>query len=333
MKILVTGASGFLGARLVRLLLLEGHRVRGTFRPGDDLRLLDGMDLELQACDLLDQRRTRQAASGMDAVMHVAALVSFDPALYWQQLRVNVEGTALLLRACQEAGVKRLVFTSTVNTLGAPPPGTTGDEQTPFDWGPWRLGYMDSKRGAEQLVLGAAAQGLHAVCVLPGTFFGPGDINVNAGQYIVQCARGRLRAAPPGGTSVVHVDDVAQGHLLALQHGERGRRYILGGENLTYRALFSLVATAVGRAPPAVTLPAPLLSGLGRGAGWLRARAGLQLPFSPGLARAACARLFYSSDRARGELGYSFRPAARAIEDAVRWYRRQGLVLKSARRP
>jgi len=282
--------------------------------------------VEAVACDVLDEGGTRRATRGMEAVFHVAAMVSFEPAHYWQQMRVNVQGTQVLLDACREAGVSRLVYTSTVSTLGAPRPGQVGHEGTVFDWQPWRLGYMDSKKAAEELVNAAARDGMDALSVLPGTFFGPGDINQNAGQYVLQCAKGRLRAAPPGGTSVVHVDDVARGHLLALERGQRCGRYILGGENLTYRRLFSIIARAVGRTPPAVTLPATVVRAAAQASDWLRSRAGAPLPLSAGLARAACSRLFYSSDHARRELGYTFRPAREAVEDAVRWYAAEGVL-------
>lgn len=326
MRVLVTGVSGFLGARLARLLCEQGHQVRGTYRPGDETRVLDGLQIEAVACDVLDEGGTRRAVSGVEAVFHVAAMVSFDPAHYWQQMRVNVDGTRVMLDACEEAGVSRLVHTSTVSALGAPDRGQVGHEGTPFDWTPWRLGYMDSKKAAEDLVTGRAQDGLDALSVLPGTFFGPGDVNNNAGQYILQCARGVLRAAPPGGTSVVHVDDVAQGHLAALQRGQRGGRYVLGGENLTYHRLFSIIAEELGRPPPAVILPRALMGAAGRASDWLRSRAGAPLPLTAGLCRAACAELFYASDHARRELGYSFRPARQAIEDAVGWYEKEGLL-------
>ncbi len=326
MRVLVTGASGFLGARLARLLCAEGHKVRGTYRPGDRLDVLADLELEAVACDVLDEAGTRAAVEGAEAVFHVAAMVTFDPADYWKQMRVNVDGTRVLLAACGAAGVSRLVHTSTVNTLGAPRPGTVGHEGTPFDWGRFRLGYMDSKKASEDLVTAAAREGVNACSVLPGTFFGPGDVNQNAGTYVLQCARGNLKAAPPGGTSVVHVDDVARGHLLALERGARGGRYVLGGENLTYRQLFSVIAEAVGRPPPAVTLPAGLMSAAAGASDWLRSRLGAPLPLSAGLARAASSRLFYSSHHARRELGYTFRPAHDAIADAVAWYRARGLL-------
>jgi dihydroflavonol-4-reductase len=221
--------------------------------------------------------------------------------------------------------VRRFVHTSTVNTLGRPPRGTIGDEGTPFDWGLLRLGYMDSKRASEEAVLEAAGDGLDALAVLPGTMFGPGDINANAGSYVLQAARGRLLLAPPGGTSVVHVDDVARGHLLALRRGARGARYILAGENLRYRELFALIASELGVRPPLATLPASALRAVGLAARWAE-RAGVDLPAGEGALVAAGAELFYSSARAQRELGYEFRPAREAVRDAVRWYRAQGVL-------
>ncbi len=323
MRILLTGASGFLGARIARLLCSSEHPVRAAFHPREDAQLLRGLPLQLFPCDLLDELCTRRAVEGVDTVIHTAALVSFDPRRYADQVRVNVEGTRLLLGAACRAQVGCFIYTSTVNTLGAPPAGQVGDERTPFDWHPWRLGYMDSKKAAEDLVLRASGR-LRALSLLPGTLFGPGDIHLNAGQYILQIARGLGLAAPPGGTCVAHVDDVARGHLRALSRGSTGERYVLGGENLSYPELFRLIAEELGQRPPQLTLPAGALRLAGRVADRLGRRLGAPLPFSEGLAVAACSRLYYSSAKAQRELGYRFRPAAEAIADAVRWYRQAG---------
>jgi dihydroflavonol-4-reductase len=324
-KTLVTGATGFVGSRVARLLREAGHEVRTTGRPGDPTDGLDGLGCAHLACDLLDAEATRAAVRGVEAVFHVAAMVTFDPALYERQMRVNVEGTRLLLDAARAEGVRRVVYTSTVSTLGIPAAGTRGDESTPFDWGRWHLGYMDSKKAAEDVVLAAAAGGLDAVCVLPGTMFGPGDRFFSAGTFVREGARGRLVLAPPGGTTVVHVDDVARGHLLALERGRRGARYVLGGEAVSYRALFTWIAEEVGRPPPRATLPALALR-LGGRAGDLLRGLGLPLPFSEGLAVAGSVELYYSSALAERELEYAYRPAREGIRDAVAWYRERGLL-------
>ncbi|MDY0001047.1 MAG: NAD-dependent epimerase/dehydratase family protein [Polyangia bacterium] len=326
-KVLLTGATGHLGGRLLRELTSSGYEVRASYRPGDPLTALDGIECEHFPADLLDREALDGLSAGVDAVCHLAAWVTFQPKHYEAQLRINVEGTRLLLAAARRAGVRRFLYTATVNTLGIPrPPGSFGDEDTPFDWGPYRLGYMDSKRAAEEAVLAAGAPGFETLSVNPGTMFGPGDVFGSAGSYILEAARGRLLFALPGGTTVAHVDDVARGHRLALEGGLPGRRYILGGEAVPYAKLFGWINQALGRPGPFFTLPALGLLAAGRLSDGLRDRLGLPVPFSEGLAMAACAPLYYSSARAERELGYSARPAREAVEDAVAWYRFTGRI-------
>jgi len=334
MSFLVTGGTGMLGSRLARLLLETGQRVRITYRPGDSTRAVDDLSaLDHRPADLLDPGGLAAAVEGVEAVFHTAALVSFQLKHYARQMTVNVEGTRLLLEAAARAGVRRFVHTSTVNTLGAPRGGARGDEQTPFDWARYRIGYMDSKRASEQLVLDAAARtaaagGLDTVCALPGTLFGPDDVNLNASSYILLVHRLRGRwVALPGGTSAVHVDDVACGHLLALERGQRGERYILGGEPVSYAELCSAIAEELGLGPRrGIVLPERPLRMAGRAADWLQARTGLPLPLSEGLIAAGCARCYYSSDKAARELGWRFRPWREAIRDAVAWLRATGVI-------
>jgi dihydroflavonol-4-reductase len=318
--LLVTGATGFLGSRVVKLLLEDGYRVRATGHPDDPV---GDLACEYLPCDLLDEKTTAKALDGVSSVFHVAALVTFRPDLYEKQMRVNVQGTRILLEASREAGIERFVYTSTVNTLGVPPEGEVGDESTVFNWEPYRLGYMDSKHAAEKLVL---ESGLDAVCVLPVTMFGPGDVFFNAGTYIRETARGRALLAPPGGTTVAHVDDVARGHWLAHQKGKRGERYILGGEPQSYLEIFNMIAEELGRRPPLGSAPAFLLRWAGRQSDRLRKHLRIPVPLSEGLMVAGCSHLYYSSQKAGQELGYRFRPARQAIRDAVNWYREKGMI-------
>jgi len=322
---LVTGGTGMLGAGIARLLLSQGWRVRLTYLPGDTTLAVQGLQAEHRPADLLDRDALAWALEGVEVVFHTAALVTFDPALYGRQMQINVEGTRRMLQLAAAAKVRRLVHTSTVNTLGVPRAGV-GHEETPFDWAPHHLGYMDSKRAAEQLVLEAAHQGqVPAVAVLPGTLFGPGDAHHNAGSYIRLVARSPLILAPPGGTTVAHVDDVAAGHLLALERGAVGQRYILGGEPMTYVEIFTAIAAALGRCGRVHQLPRVLMEAAGR-LGSAARGVGLPTPLTVGLARAACANLFYTSDRARKDLGWSFRPGRDAIRDGIQWYRELGWV-------
>jgi dihydroflavonol-4-reductase len=323
---LVTGGTGMLGSRIAKILASRGDRVVVTYRPGDTTAALDGIAAEHRPADLLDPASLEPMFRGVDVVFHTAALVTFDPGLYDVQMRVNLDGTKAVISACRRTGVRRMIHTSTVNTLGIPAPGTLGHEGTPFDWAPWRLGYMDSKKAAEDAVVEACRDGLDAVCVLPGTLFGPGDAHFNAGSYIRAAARGLLLAAPPGGVTAAHVDDVALGHLLALERGRTGERYILGGGTVSYRDLFGLIAREVGGREPLFTIPESVLMGAGWAGSFLRDRLGIPCPAIAGVSAAACAGLYYSSAKARRELGWEHRPVAEGVRDAIGWYRERGMI-------
>jgi dihydroflavonol-4-reductase len=314
-----------LGSRIARVLAESGHEVTVTYRPGDSIQALGDLKVEHRPADLLDGEAVANAVAGAEVVFHTAALVSFRPELYETQMAVNVEGTRNVLDAAKEAGVRRVVHTSTVNTLGIPPTGTVGDEDTPFNWARFRLGYMDSKRAAEELALSAPDE-VDVVAVLPGTLFGPADVNLNAASYVRLVARSPFLAfAPPGGTTVAHVDDVAAGHLLALWRGRRGERYVLGGEPTSYRTMFTLIARALGKRRRVVELPEGALRGAGRAAAWI-AEHGFAAPLTEGMTTAICAELYYSSRKAVSELGWSFRSAREAIIASVDWCRGQGIV-------
>ena len=318
--LLVTGATGFLGSRIANMLAEDGHQLRCTGHPNDPVSDIPG---EYIPCDLLDEKTTQKAMEGVTAVFHVAAMVTFLPALYDKQMQVNVEGTRILLHAAEKAGVKRFVYTSTVNVLGIPPKGELGDENTPFNWAPCRLGYMDSKHAAEKLVL---QSDLDTVCALPVTMFGPGDVFLNAGSYIKESARGRAILAPPGGTTVAHVDDVAYGHKLVYEKGKPGERYILGGEPLSYMEILTMIAKELGRRPPLAKAPGSLLRWIGRQSDRLRNHLRIPIPLSEGVAVAGSSHLYYSHKKAERELGYTARPAREAIRDAVAWYRKKGMI-------
>lgn len=320
-RVLVTGASGHLGGRVTRALLAAGYAVRATHRPGDPDTALEGLGCERAPADLLDRAALAEVAQGMDAVCHCAAWVTFRPERYEAQWTVNVGGTLNLLAAAQATGVRRFLHVATVNTLGIPMPGALGDEHTPFDWARYHLGYMDSKRVAESEVLAANRQGFETLSVNPVTLFGPGDALGSAGAYLLQADRGRLLAAPPGGTSVAHVDDVARGVRLALERGQPGSRAVLGGEAVPYAVLYRWCNAEVGRPGPFATLPAAPLRVAGRLADWLRRAGGPSVPWSEGLAVAATSGLYYSAAHAGRALGYQSRPARQAVADHAAWLR------------
>lgn len=326
-KVLVTGGSGFIGGKVALLLAARGYGVRAFYRKGDDARLLDGSSVERIEGDIGDEALLAEAARGCAGVFHAAGNVSFREADRAVQYRVNVEGTRAVVSACRKAGVRRLVHTSTVNAIGLPlPAGSVGDESTPWSDVMDRFGYFVTKREAERIALRACGPSLDVVAVCPGTVFGPGDVNVNAGSYVLALARYPVFFYPGGGTSCAHVDAVAEGHLRAYLKGRPGRRYILGGENLTYAQMFATIADVLGRPRPRWRLPAPLAVAAAAAVEAAAGRLGVGAKLSADAARAGELTFFFSSDRAVRELGYEMIPFRRAVEDAVAWYRREGML-------
>ena len=247
MTTLVTGATGFIGTRLAAALIERGESVRVLRRAGSRLDGLANLPVEHCIGDILDADSLARAVDGCAVVYHVAAVST-----YWREApetiyNVNVEGTRQVMTACLKNGMPRVVYTSSVAAIGIPFDVSPGTEETPFDPISAAWPYADSKRLAEEEVCRAVAQGLSAVIVNPGVVIGAGDHNLVSGSMIIQLARHPLPAVPPGGMCIVDVDAVVQGHLLAAQSGRAGERYILGGENLTYREVAATIAQVVGR--------------------------------------------------------------------------------------
>jgi dihydroflavonol-4-reductase len=324
---LVTGATGFVGSAVVRALLARGHSVRVLARPGGDRRNLAGLAVEIAEGRLEDAASLAAAVVGCRYVFHVAAdyrLWVPDPTAMF---RANVDGTRTLMEAALAAGVERIVYTSSVATLGLVA-GGEADEETPS--GPEDMigPYKGSKFAAEAVVREmVAARGLPAVIVNPSTPIGPGDVKPTpTGRIIVEAARGRMPGYVDTGLNVVHVDDVAVGHLLAAARGEIGRRYILGGENLSLAAILAEVAEAVGRKAPRLKVPYAVVLPVAVGAEAI-ARVTRREPFiTLDGARMSRKKMFFSSARAMRELGYSPRAARVAIADAVAWFETNGYL-------
>ena len=308
MTTLVTGASGFLGSAVLRALLERGEPVRALVRPRSNRRNLDGLPIEVALGDLTDRRSLVHAVRGCQAVFHVAAdyrLWAADPA---ELYRTNVDGTRTLLEAAGEAGVARILYTSSVATLGSRPDGEPADECTPSELDGMVGHYKRSKYLAEQAVGELAGRGLPVVIVNPSAPIGPRDIRPTpTGRMVLEAARGRFPAYVDTGLNVVHVDDAAKGHLLGFERGRIGQRYVLGGENLTLGEILGTIAQLVGRR-------APRLRGGGE-----------PLLTTDGL-RMARKRMYFSSALAERELGFRTRPALEALRDALDWYRRHGYL-------
>ncbi len=319
---LVTGATGFVGSAVARVLLARGHRLRLFVRPGGDRRNIAGLDAELAEGDLRDPASLAAAAEGCRYLMHVAAdyrLWVPDPEAMMQ---ANVAGTRALLLAAQSRGVERMVYCSSVAALGLVGDGTVADETTPVH--PERIIgiYKKSKYLAERAVLDLVAEhAMPVVIVNPSTPVGPRDIKPTpTGKMIRDAAQGRMPAYVETGLNIVHVDDVAEGHALALERGVVGERYILGGEDYALGELFALVSQVAGRRPPRVKLPIAPLYPLALACEAL-ARFGVAPVVTRETLGMARKKMFFSSAKARAELGYAPRPAVEAVRDAVAWFR------------
>ncbi|MFQ5984285.1 MAG: hopanoid-associated sugar epimerase [Alphaproteobacteria bacterium] len=329
MTTLVTGASGFVGSAVVRRLLAAGHRVRALVRRGSDRRNIDGLAVEAAIGDVTDRKSLDQAMVGCTALFHVAADYRLWVPRPHEIYETNVAGTRNVMLAAAEAGVTRIVYTSSVATLGFNPDGSPADEDTPVTIDDMIGHYKRSKFLAEAEVRGLVEEGgLPAVIVNPSTPVGPRDIKPTpSGRMVVEAAAGRMPAYVDTGLNLVHVDDVADGHLLAFERGGPGERYILGGQNMTLREILASIARLIGRSPPRIRLShVVVLPAAYAAEAWVRLRGRGEPLVNVDSVRMARKRMFYSADKARRELGFDPRPAAEALCDAVDWFRRHGYL-------
>ena len=333
MRALVTGATGFVGAAVARALLGEGWDVRVLVRGGSDRRNVTSLSVEQVVGDLTDTPSLERALAGCEAVFHVAADYRLWAPRPQELYRTNVEGTACLLDAAQRAGVRRIVYTSSVATVGIQPHGPPGTEDTPVGLADMIGHYKRSKFLAEERARDAAARGIPVVIVNPSTPIGPGDVKPTpTGQIVLDAARGRTPAYVDTGLNIVHVDDVAAGHLLAFHRGRIGERYILGGEDMTLRQILTLIAQLVGRSPPRIRLPHGAVLPVAYISELYARLTGRPTRVTVEGVRMARKRMFFSSDKAVRELGYRSRPPTEAFTDALRWFEEHG-YLTTHRRP
>jgi dihydroflavonol-4-reductase len=325
---LVTGAAGFVGSAVVRALVATGDSVRALVRPGSDLRNLDGLTIDLAMGDLRDTASLERALSGCSTLYHVAAdyrlWVPDPPTIY----AINVEGTRALMQAALELGIERVVYTSSVATLGLRADRTAADEETPVSIDDMIGHYKRSKFLAEEVVRELVRErGLPAVIVNPSAPVGPRDLKPTpTGRTVLDAAAGRMPAYVDTGLNIVHVDDVATGHLLACRHGRAGERYILGSENMSLREILAVIAEIVGRPAPRWRLPHALLMPVAYAAeAWSRASGREPLLTVDGL-RLSRKHMYFTSARAERELGYRARPARAALEAAVSGFRALGYL-------
>jgi dihydroflavonol-4-reductase len=326
MKTLVTGANGFLGSAIMRRLLKAGHDVKVLIRAQSDRRNLKNLPVEICEGDLRDTASIKRAVNGCDNLFHVAAdyrLWIPDPEVMYA---TNVTGTQSLILAAAEAGLKRMVYTSSVATLGLNPDGSPADENTASSLPEMTGHYKRSKFLAEQAVQRLTDQHkLPLVIVNPSTPIGPCDIKPTpTGCIILDTLLGRMPAYVNTGLNVVHADDVARGHLLAFDSGQAGERYVLGGENMTLLQILEIIDELTGKKSRRIRLSHNLVLP----AAWVMEKTAAYTGKEPRATidsvRMAKNKMFFSSAKAIRELNYSYRPAKEAIKDAILWFRENG---------
>jgi dihydroflavonol-4-reductase len=325
---LVTGATGFVGSAVARKLVLEGFPVRALVRPGSPRFHLDGLDLEFVGGDLRDAQSVRRAMAGVQCVFHVAADYRLWARDRSEIFASNVEGTRIVMQEAKSAGVERVVYTSSVATLGLRADGSAADESAPLSQDKGIGTYKRSKIAAERLVEAMiASDGLPAVIVNPSTPIGPRDVRPTpTGRIVVEAARGHMPGFVDTGLNLVHVDDVADGHLAAMRRGVIGERYVLGGDNVLLADMLAEIARLVGRRPPRLRIPRAVVLPIAyaaEAAAWLTGRE----PFATldGI-RMAEHHMFFTAAKAERDLGFRARPYREALEDAVRWFREAGYL-------
>lgn len=324
MTTLVTGASGFVGSAVARALLERGDEVAVLIREHSDRSNLAGLDLDIRIGDLRDDASLQRALTGCTALFHVAAdyrLWTRDPNELYAS---NVEGTKKLMSAALASGIERIVYTSSVATLGINSDGTPATESTPVSIEAMIGHYKRSKYLAERVVDDLVkSQGLPAIIVNPSTPVGPRDVKPTpTGRVVRDAAAGKLPAYVDTGLNIAHVDDVAAGHLLALDKGQIGRRYILGGEDLSLREILTSIAAICGRPPPRIRLPRRLIFPIAYASeAWAWLSNGPEPQATVDGLKMAKKKMYFDSARAKNELGYSARPAIQALEDAIEWFR------------
>ena len=328
MKALVTGATGFIGSRVLRRLIEKGAKVRALVRKESNLENIEGLPVEIVYGDLRNYSSLLNALDGCNFLFHVAADYRLWVPNPENMYRTNVDGTVNIMKAALEKGIKRIVYTSSVATLGLNPDGSPSNEDTPSSLSDMIGHYKRSKFLAEEKVREMVKKyGLPAVIVNPSTPIGPGDIKPTpTGRIIIEAASGRMPAYVDTGLNIVHVDDVAEGHILALEKGRIGERYILGGENLTLRELLEKISKFTGRPSPKIRISPDIILPLAYLVEAL-ARITKKEPFmTVDGVKMSKKKMFFSIEKAKRELGYMPRPVDKAIKDSIDWFKKKGYI-------
>ncbi len=322
----ITGSSGCIGSNLIAALNRRGIEVIGLVQPQAPTHTLQGLRLTRVSGDILDRASLTPLMRGVDWVFHLAAVADdwkHPPALIE---RVNVQGAENVFSAALEAGVKRLVYTSSAAALGGMRPGLTRlDETSPFNLPPGLWPYAQSKIAAEQILQGYIRRGLDAVSVLPSAVLGPGDQSLISGQLVLRALQGAWFPFPAGGANFIDARDAAEGHLAAAGHGRTGERYLLAGHNLSHLSVLGTLSDVLQTPVRYLPLPNAALPGLAGLVGLLR-RGGVRLPIDEARIQLSGQYLYYDNCKAVRELGLTPRPFAESVRTAVQWYLAHGYL-------
>lgn len=326
MTVLVTGATGFIGSNLTRALLAEGETVRVLVRPTSDRTAIAGLPVTLAEGDLRNPVSLRNALQDCREAYHAAAHYAFWPPDHRLAYQVNVLGTRSFLAAARDAGLQRVVYTSSSATIGLPRDGTPGNESTPVHVGDMHAGYKRSKYLAEQEALRANGNGLEVVIVNPTAPIGPWDVKPTpTGRIVAEVLRGRMIGYVETGLNIIHVQDVARGHILAMRHGKPGERYILGNRNMSLLEICRAIARIAGCRPPRLRIPylAALLYAYAE-----ETVTGRLLRRTPraavGEVKLSRKHMYFDPTRAVQDLGLPQTPPEQAFADAITWRRTHG---------
>ncbi|MBZ9572057.1 SDR family oxidoreductase [Patescibacteria group bacterium] len=325
MKILVTGATGFLGHHLTKRLVKDGFNVRIFKEKSAPMDLLEGLKLEVVEGDIRDFEAVKRAVKECEVVFHLAGLISYWDRLNSLQYQINVDGTRNIVLACLKEGVSRLIHTSSTVAVGIEPGGKLANEETSFNL--WDLGvsYCNTKYLGEREVYKGIDKGLDAVIICPASMYGPGDIRRIKEDPIYPRGIFSLFYIK-GGLATVDVEDVVEGEILAWKKGKSGQRYLLVGENLSFFEIRKTISEVLGKRPPRIRLPYPIFLTIAHISNWLSFLTKRKPKITPARARFNKIYFYFSAKKAKKELGIKFRPFRESIERAVDWYKKHGYL-------
>lgn len=326
MRALVTGSTGFLGSTLVAALNERGIEVLGLRRTTSPDTALAGLSITPVIGDILDPKSLPRAMENVNWVFHLAAVADHRRASVDALYRANVEGARHVFQAAKDAGVKRVIFTSSSAALGVPRSGKPlMDESDQFNLKPEEFPYGYSKHLAEQILQEYVEQGLDAVTVLPSAVLGPRDIKFIAGELIIQAIKGTVPAIPTGGLNYIDARDCIDGHIAAAEKGRCGERYLLATHNMSHREVMEIIAQELGTRVPRLDIPpwaVPLIGEVVGLLNWL----GFDLPINREAVRMSRQHLYYDNHKAVSELGLRVRPFAESVRDTYTWYAKHGYL-------